>query len=405
MKAARVWRLCLIILLASSAPLSGPVLGQAELGASESGAAASAGRPPEIYICYFDDLGCSRCRHAEHQLSDYARERPNVHLEIFEWHEQDTFRIFRATMMRLEVPDKYIERLRPPVIVIGRQWITEANLPPSALNGYIAAQGPAASERVWDVDEVALAKADTAIRRYFSSYGPLAVVALGLVDGVNPCAIATLVFFMSYLAFLGRQGRDVLVAGLAFAAGIYVLYFGIGIGLAKLIMSIKNIDVLRTVVYAVMLILAGVFAVFSFLDFRRLREGRAEAVTLQLPAGLKRRIHAVIRERTRASLIGVGAFTAGLIVSCVELVCTGQVYLPAVAFVTDVPSLKQRVIMWLAIYNFAFILPLLVITGAVYFGVTSSSLAAVAQRNAAGTKLVMALFFAAIAIYFALQLS
>ena len=36
---------------------------------------------------------------------------------------------------------------------------------------------------------------------------PLAVLGAGLIDGLNPCAFATLVFFISYLAFTGRFHR------------------------------------------------------------------------------------------------------------------------------------------------------------------------------------------------------
>ncbi|MGD8238502.1 MAG: hypothetical protein PVH68_08130 [Armatimonadota bacterium] len=396
-----VYRLTLSILtvLACAAPVAPPAVAQPQAPASPPEAAE------DVYIGYFHTESCRICRDVKDQLEAFDAKHPDVHLEVLDWHERDTYRIFRATMMRLETNEKIMERLRPPVVIIGRHWMQTRSAPESMLKSILVAQGDAASERIWDVDQDALARADAAIRRYFSSYGPLGVIVLGLVDGINPCAIATLIFFVSYLGFLGRRGRDVLVAGLAFAAGIWIMYFAIGLGLSRIILGIRNIDALRIGVYIAMLIITGLFAIVSFLDFRKLREGRTESVMLQLPMGLKRRIHAVIRERTRASLIGVGALTAGLIVSCIELACTGQVYLPAVAFITDMPALKTRVILWLVIYNLAFVLPLLGITGAAYFGVTSGSLANLAQRNAAGAKLLMALFFAAIAIYFALQLN
>ncbi|MFQ5808032.1 MAG: cytochrome c biogenesis CcdA family protein [Armatimonadota bacterium] len=399
MKAVHRLTLSILTVLACAAAPAGPAAAQPEPPASPAAA------PKDVYIGYFHTETCSICRHVKHQLEAFDAKHPNVHVETLDWHERDTYRIFRATMMRLGTDEKTIEKLRPPVIVIGEWWGQTRDATEAMLNSAIAAQGNAASERIWDVDQDALARADAAIRRYFSSYGPLGVIVLGLVDGINPCAIATLIFFVSYLAFLGRQGKDVLVAGLAFAAGIWIMYFAIGLGLSRIILGIKNMDALRMGVYIVMLIITGLFAILSFLDFRKLREGRAESVTLQLPMGLKRRIHAVIRERTRASLIGVGAFTAGLIVSCIELACTGQVYLPAVAFITDVPTLKTRVIMWLVIYNLAFVLPLLGITGAAYFGASSGALGKLAQRHAAGAKLLMALFFVAIAIYFAVQLN
>jgi hypothetical protein len=49
-----------------------------------------------------------------------------------------------------------------------------------------------------------------------------------------------------------------------------------------------------------------------------------------------------------------------LIVSVLELACTGQVYLPTISFVVGIPEMRASAIAYLVMYNLVFILPLLV---------------------------------------------
>jgi len=59
-----------------------------------------------------------------------------------------------------------------------------------------------------------------------------------LVDGLNPCAFATIVFFISYLAFMGRRSREVLAVGAALALGVFLTYLGIGVGLLRFLAAL-----------------------------------------------------------------------------------------------------------------------------------------------------------------------
>ena len=75
---------------------------------------------------------------------------------------------------------------------------------------------PGGAERIWDDWEETVGEtAQKSIVDRFRSLGVFTVVLAGLVDGLNPCAFATLVFFVSYLTISGRKGRDVLTVGAA----------------------------------------------------------------------------------------------------------------------------------------------------------------------------------------------
>jgi cytochrome c biogenesis protein CcdA len=114
---------------------------------------------------------------------------------------------------------------------------------------------------------------------------------------------------------------------------------------------------------------------------------------LKLPEPLRKRINATIRKGRHARNYVIGAFTAGIIISFLELACTGQVYLPTIIFVSSIPELRLRALLYLILYNLLFILPLVIIFILVYFGTTSKQLTGFFQKNAAAVKFAMGAIF------------
>ncbi len=85
--------------------------------------------------------------------------------------------------------------------------------------------------------------------------------------------------------------------------------------------------------------------------------------------------------------------TAGVIVSLLESACTGQVYFPVIAGLVRDSATRTRGVLVLLWYNFLFILPLLGVFGAAFFGVGSDRIAAFARRRFGLTKVLLAIVF------------
>jgi hypothetical protein len=147
----------------------------------------------------------------------------------------------------------------------------------------------------------------------------------------------------------------------------------------------------------VTILFALVLGILSLYDVVQLKRGRPSEMKLQLPDFLKKRIHRTIREKSKSSRYFGAAVAAGFIISLLEFTCTGQVYLPTILFVMNIPSLKTGAFSYLILYNTFFVLPLLVIFGIVYWGVTSEQLASFLQKRAATIKLSTSLFFFSLA--------
>ena len=97
----------------------------------------------------------------------------------------------------------------------------------------------------------------------------------------------------------------------------------------------------------------------------------------------------MIREQTRTSGVIAGAIVIGFIISVLELVCTGQVYLPTLTFVSGIEEIRSSVIVYLLLYNLMFIVPLLVVFVCVYWGTTCEQLGSVLQRHLVTVKVAI----------------
>jgi phosphoglycerol transferase MdoB-like AlkP superfamily enzyme len=81
-------------------------------------------------------------------------------------------------------------------------------------------------------------------------------------------------------------------------------------------------------------------------------------------------------------------------VSILEAVCTGQVYLPTIAFVLKVSHLKAQALAYLVIYNIMFIIPLIAVFLFALLGVTSQQFSKFMRTHMITIKLLLAgLFF------------
>lgn len=59
------------------------------------------------------------------------------------------------------------------------------------------------------------------------------IVSTGLLDGINPCAFAVLLFFIAFLFTIKRTRADIAKVGAVYIAMIYLTYLGIGLGILQ----------------------------------------------------------------------------------------------------------------------------------------------------------------------------
>jgi cytochrome c biogenesis protein CcdA len=83
----------------------------------------------------------------------------------------------------------------------------------------------------------------------------------------------------------------------------------------------------------------------------------------------------------------------GALVSLLEAVCTGQMYLPTITFILKLSPFKFQAFIYLLLYNLMFILPLLAVFFFALLGMTSQQFAQFMRKNLVTIKVFMAILF------------
>jgi glutaredoxin len=345
-----------------------------------------------VYVAFFHSPGCAECDRVSYDLAYLEQRYPNLEVRTFDINTCAPLN--EAMSERSGVPPE--ERLITPAVFIGDEYLVGDELTVERLEGVIKAHGEAGCIPPWEgLEEQSPAAINRIIQR-FKSFSFVAVLGAGLLDGLNPCAFTTIIFFVSYLAAMERKGSEILLVGAAFTGAVFLAYLLVGAGVLGFVHSLGAVKTLSRVVYLGTGVFCLVLAAAALYDLLKIRKGKHEEMALKLPDFLRRRVHRAIREGAGVRNYVWAACVTGFVVSLLEFACTGQVYLPTIIFVTGVPELRANAFLYLVLYNLMFIVPLVVIFLLVYYGTTSLQLAGFMRRHAAVVKAVTLIFFASL---------
>jgi thiol-disulfide isomerase/thioredoxin len=366
-----------------------------------------------VAITYFYQKGCPKCDRANALLKYLVKKYPQLTIQEIDLHTPDGKRLNETLSNRLNLPME--KRLIAPSIFIGSDTLLPDEITESNAEALIRKYGEATPSPAHPAASPAgglspspeeSKKAEESIIQRFESFGVLAILLAGLMEGMNPCALATLVFFISYLTMVGRKRKEIFWGGLAFSGTAFLTHLLIGIGILGFIQHLSFLPLFSKIVYLITFLIALLLGILSLYDYIQLKKGRPSKMKLQVPNFLKKKIHRMIRVRSNvletnkesASIRFLfSAVVIGFLVTLFQSTCTSQVYLPTILFVTNIPSLRGSAVLYLIFYNFVYILPLLVIFGIVYWGVTSEQLSFFLQKRASTIKLLTSVFFFALA--------
>jgi len=242
--------------------------------------------------------------------------------------------------------------------------------------------------------------------KHFQNFKPLAVAGAGLTDGINPCAFTVIVFFISYLALQGYKKLELVIIGFSFISAVFITYLLIGLGIFNFLYRLEGFWIVAKVfnmAIGVFSLALGILAVYDLLKFRKDKD--TEGQLLQLPKAVKNQIHAVIGMHYRkhaASQVPrliLSALVTGFLVSLLEAVCTGQLYLPTITFILKTTPLKLQALGYLVAYNIMFVVPLFIIFLLALFGVTSATFAQFIKKHMGFIKMLMAAVFISLGVF------
>lgn len=235
------------------------------------------------------------------------------------------------------------------------------------------------------------------IAHRMASYGLATVAIAGLVDGVNPCAFATIIFLFGALMTGHHSKRRMVAVGCSFAFGVFITYLLAGMGALRAMMMMQSFQVVRAWFHGVVVVMLLVMSGLFFLDgiIMTLRGGKP---MLRMPDKLRMYAHATMARGLHTRRWLLGGLALGMTVSILELACTGQMYLPTIMYMLHDPVWGQQAWMLLILYNVMFIIPLLVVMMASVKGMHASAWWTFMKRHAATGRMAAAIVMAVMGI-------
>jgi cytochrome c-type biogenesis protein len=173
------------------------------------------------------------------------------------------------------------------------------------------------------------------------------IVGAGALDSVNPCAFSILFLTIVFLFSMKKDRRFILRVGGIYILGIALTYILIGLGVLR-VLDLFNVPSGLAKFGAIALML---FAVLSILD----DYVPNFPIKLKIPQAAHGTLARRIEKASVPSALGLG-----ILVGLFEFPCTGGPYLFILGLLHD-HSTWWTGLGYLVLYNFVFVLPLIII--------------------------------------------
>jgi len=345
--------------------------------------------PQKVDFAVFVSPTCIHCKHFENEYLPVLQEKykENVNFIIYDISKDGN------NLKLQETAKMYGQSPAYPTAIVGDTYMVGY---PHEIKTY-AESAIEKAQLLGQKTQVADSSQDA--KAAFSKITFLAIIGAGLVDGINPCAFAVIVFFVSFLTVYKYTRKEILVVGSSYCIAVFIAYVLIGLGLFRFLYALKGFYWVIKGFYVLTALLCLIFFVLALYDFWIYRKtGKAEKTLLQLPQNLKVRVHKIMHFFLRDKhdslwRLCLAALAVGFGVSLVEAVCTGQVYLPTVVLIMQDPAFRIKAIAYLLLYNLMFVIPLIAVFALALAGYESKTFNNWLKKHLGLTKLLLCLVF------------
>ncbi len=306
------------------------------------------------------ETDCADCARANALVSALAKEHPDLAVRRISADSED------GKKMLDRLAKLYRVRGATPALFIGDTALVGAMLYPGRER---------ARTFTYSEADVAFltARVETAIRQ--KATPPLeklqvrekatlwAVIGAAALDSINPCDFAVMLLLIGRLLIIGRR-KKVIWAGLAWSAGVYIVYFLMGYVFYTLLGVTVGTRSLRgpyILVVSSIAILMGIWQMKDLLWY-------GKWLSIEVPESWK----PVLTRVTNSVVSLPGVFIAGMLDALFLAPCTSGPYIAILSLLSTTTTRIQGVLL-LLLYNLIFILPMIGIALTVHFGFTTTA--------------------------------
>jgi cytochrome c biogenesis protein CcdA len=186
------------------------------------------------------------------------------------------------------------------------------------------------------------------------SLSPGLVILSALADSANPCALSVLIFLLVSMAAAENRKRLLLIGG-TYVTAVFLFHLFMGIGLFSVV-SLSGLSKIFSLVGGAIALILGLITIADVVRNR-------DQYLLSIPAAGKGLIGRYIRQVSLPA-----AVVLGLLAGLLGFSCTGGIYISILALMGKSLSIAEG-LPYLVLYNIVFVLPLVLVTLLVTFGI------------------------------------
>lgn len=277
----------------------------------------------EPAVLLFSTNGCDDCETVKQWFSQNGTSCYVLEYNII---EKECLNELKTVFKAYEVPE---EEQKVPAVFFGEQYLIGKEAIPM-LADMIGQEK--------DANKFLLKKLEIAANSQGSDSGEdhlniWTLAAAGLLAGFNPCSISMLLMLLSLLL---SEKASVWKNGLLYLLGKYAAYISIGFVIFATASQISNQTMERVgnIMNLLMGILFAIAAAFYLADAVRVYRQDYGNIKTQLPVGLRRMNHNLIKRVSSAGGImqPLMILVLGIVISFGEFFCTGQIYMASITY-------------------------------------------------------------------------
>ena len=201
------------------------------------------------------------------------------------------------------------------------------------------------------------------------------VAGTGFLDGIHPCAIAILIFFIAFLLTMHKTFKNIFLMGLVYIFVIFLTYLAVGVGLFSGIVFFGQHHFFAKLGSWLLILLGAITLKDAFFPQLPLH--------LRMPKFSNEKIKVRLEKATLPSVV-VAAFLVGL---C-SIPCSGGIYAAVTALLASKTTYFTG-FLYLLLYNLMFVMPLFILLLFAANPITLAKIAEWRQKNEKSEKLVM----------------
>ena len=257
-----------------------------------------------------------------------------------------------------------------------------AHIDPKAHSGNHKIEGARISYRSGDSEKSAVS--NTVIIRIAVALTLFTVFLAGLVAGANPCLFAVVAFMAAMILSNTEKKLEVIKFIVFFSFGIFLVYLLTGIGLLSFASDLGSLNL----VLGAITIALGIMHVYDYFYIKIKAKSLFESSNF-----MKGVMERMVKENSVLSALGLGA-----LFSLVKAPCVGAIYLTILNLIA-VQKAELEGIIYLCVYNFGVILPILIIGTAIVVGLSPTKVDRFRKEKRAMIRLVTGIILVVLGVF------